>query len=216
MDYREHKKYFETAYKNGADTWTHLPIESRGLKLKEQLPENALILDIGSGRGIFAKNLAESGFKVIGIDFEGSVVNSANEEVKAWGLEGKLKFMEANALDIPLADASFDGVCDFGMFENLYKEDWPKYAAEVARVLKPGGYYLNVSSSRKTPNFFGFSPRQSTDGDVEKYGVHYHFFEKEEMVEIFRGQLDVVSQNVGSIPKPTERFYLESLFRKIK
>lgn len=214
MDYHEHKKYFETAYKNGADTWTHLPIESRGLKLKEQLPEGALILDIGSGRGIFAKHLAESGFKVIGIDFEGGIVERANAGIKEWGLEGRVKFMEANALDIPLTDASFDGVCDFGMFENLYKEDWFKYADEVARVLKPGGFYLNVSSSRKTPNFFGFSPAASTEGDVEKYGVHYHFFEKEEMAEIFADRLAVVSQNIGSIPKPEERFYLESLFQK--
>lgn len=214
MDYHEHKKYFETAYKNGADTWTHLPIESRGLKLKEQLPEGALILDIGSGRGIFAKNLVESGFKVIGIDFEGSVVKRANEEIKGWGLEGKLKFMEANALDIPLTDTSFDGACDFGMFENLYKEDWPQYASEVARILKPGGFYLSVVSSRKTPNFFGFSPSASADGEVEKYGVHYHFFEDKEITQIFESKLKVVSQTMGQIDKPNDRYYLETLFQK--
>lgn len=214
MDYHEHKNYFETAYKNGADTWTHLPIEDRGLKLKERLPVDALILDIGSGRGLFAKNLAEAGFKVIGIDFEKNIVDSANAEIKNWGLDGRIKFMEANALDIPLTDASFDGACDFGLFENLYKEDWPKYVEEVSRILKPGGFYLNVASSRKTPNFFGFSPLSSKDGEVEKYGIHFHFFEQEEMAQIFAGKLKIVSQEIKSINNG-QRYFLETLFQKI-
>ncbi len=214
MKYHEHKKYFETAYKTGSDAWTHLPMEDRGLKLKEELPKGGLILDIGSGRGIFAKNLAEAGFKVIGIDFEGGIVNSANKEVKNWGFEGKMKFIESSALDIPLTDASFDGACDFGLFENLHKEDWAQYANEVTRVLKPGGFYLSVVSSRETPNFFGFSPKNSVDGEVEKYGVHYHFFEKEEMQAIFAGKLQIISQQTISAKNKEERYYLETLFKK--
>ena len=158
MDYHEHKNYFETAYKTGSDVWTHVTVKNQGKDFVERLAPGALVLELGSGRGLFAKRLAESGFRVIGLDFAGDVVKRADEEVKNWGLAGKLKFVEANALDIPFTDTSFDAVCDFGLFENLYKEDWQTYASEVARVLKPGGFYLNVSLSRETKNFYNFSP----------------------------------------------------------
>jgi ubiquinone/menaquinone biosynthesis C-methylase UbiE len=219
MDYHEHKKYFETAYKNGADTWPRMPIETQGLKLMERLPLGAMILDIGSGRGLFGKHMAELGFRVIGIDFEGNIVKKANAEIKNWGLEGKLKFMEANVLDIPFADASFDGACDFGLLENLFKEDWEIYAKEIARILKPGGFYLNASISRDTKNFFEFSPKASADGDFEKYGVYYHFFRRDEIKNIFQGEsakLNVISQENTPIQKPRDMILLESLLQKPK
>lgn len=214
MDYREHKKYFETAYKTGADIWTNALMKARGAKLMEKLPPGALILDIGSGRGLFGKLLADSGFRVIGIDFEGNIVKKANAEIKNWGLEGKLKFMEADALDIPFADASFDGACDFGLMETLYKADWPAYANEINRILKPGGFYLNVSLSRETQNFLDFSPISSADGEFEKYGIHYHFFERDEMKNIFEGKLKIMSQDVEFLEKPRELALLETLFQK--
>jgi ubiquinone/menaquinone biosynthesis C-methylase UbiE len=215
MEYHDHKKYFEIAYKNGADIWTHLPIEVRGLKLTENLKSGAFILDVGSGRGLFAKQLAEAGYKVIGIDFEKNIVAKANSEIKNWNLEGKLKFLEADVLDIPFADASFDGICDFGLLENLYPEDWAKYAEEITRVLKPGGFYLNASLSRETQRFFEFSPKNSESGEFQKYGVHYHFFEREEINSIFENKLKLVSQENRHVSnKPIDTILLETLFQK--
>ena len=52
---------------------------------------------------------------------------------------------------------------------------------QLFRVLKPGGFYLNVSLSRETQRFYEFYPRSSESGEFQKYGVHYHFFEKEEI-----------------------------------
>ncbi|MEI6580763.1 MAG: class I SAM-dependent methyltransferase [bacterium] len=216
MDYHEHKNYFETAYKTGTDIWTHLPMKARGEMLMEQLSPGALILDVGSGRGLFAKQLAETGFRVIGIDFEGNIVKKTNEEIKNWGLEGKLKFMEASALDIPFTDNSFDGVCDFGLLENLFQEDWGKYASEISRVLKPGGFYLNTSFSRETQHFFEFYPKGSENGEFEKYGVHYHFFNKDEMRDIFNHKLTPIEQDIEFTDKPNQVALLETLFQKAK
>lgn len=214
MDYHEHKKYFETAYKTGSDTWPRLPIELQGIKLFEHLPQGALILDIGSGRGLFAKHMTELGYRVIGLDFEGNMVKKANAEIKHWGMEGKLKFMEGDVLDIPFADASFDGACDFGLLENLYREDWDTYTSEVARILKPGGFYLNATMSRETKTFFEFSPKSSAEGDFQKYGIYYHFFSKEEVANIFEGKLKVISQENTPVTKPREMILLETLLQK--
>ncbi|MGH7250082.1 MAG: class I SAM-dependent methyltransferase, partial [Minisyncoccia bacterium] len=193
MGYLEHKKYFAISYKTGSDRWTHPATAAQGAKFIEKLPKGALILDLGSGRGFFAKHLVELGFQVIGIDFEEGIVEKANKSVLDWGLEGKLRFMVGDALDIPFSDVSFDAVCDFGLFETLFKEDWPTYVKELGRVLKPGGIYFNVSLSAETGSFFEFSPKKSAEKDFAKYGIHYHFFDKEEMRNIFAGLLQVVS-----------------------
>lgn len=215
MRYHDHKKYFEMAYRTGTDIWTHLPVESQGFKLMEQLKKDALILDVGSGRGLVAKRMVEAGYRVIGIDFEGNIVKKTNENIKHWGMEGKLKFVEADVLDIPFTDNSFDGICDFGLLENLYQEDWAQYASEIARVLKPGGFYLNVSLSRETERFYDFSPKGSGTGDYQKYGVHYHFFERQEIKDIFEGKLKIISQEHQHIHwKPIDSILLETLFQK--
>jgi ubiquinone/menaquinone biosynthesis C-methylase UbiE len=216
MDYKQHKEYFETAYRTGTDIWTHLPLKDRGAMLMNELPKGSLILDVGSGRGLFAKQLVDAGYSVIGLDFEGSIVRKTNEDVLNWGLEGKLKFVEGSALDIPFTDDSFDAACDFGLMENLYKEDWSQYASEISRVLKPGGYYLNTSLSRETARFMEYFPKGSDDGEFEKFGVHYHFFKKDEMKKIFDHNLNPIEQDIEYIEEPNKVALLETLFQKKK
>ena len=214
MGYLEHKEHFNVAYKTGADTWTHPSATTEGRMFIEKLTLGANILDVGSGRGFFAKHLADLGFKVIGIDFAKEAVEKANENVVDWGLEGKLKFVGADTLEIPFVDASFDAVCDFGLFETLYTEDWPKYINEISRVLKPGGLYLNVSLSRETHHFFEFTPKAGVDVDFEKYGIHYHFFGEDEMKTIFLNKLEVISQKTEFAKIDGKIILLETLFKK--
>lgn len=215
MSYIEHKEHFNIAYKTGADSWTHPSTTTEGKIFIEKLSPGANILDVGSGRGFFAKHLAELGFKVIGIDFANDMVKKANENIADWGLEGKVKFVEADVLNIPLIDGGFDGVCDFGLFETLYNEDWPTYAKEINRVLKPGGLYLNVSLSRETQHFFEFSPKSGTNVDFEKYGIHYHFFGEDEMKTIFLRKFNVLSQKTELAKTDEKIILLETLFQKV-
>jgi len=215
-DYKGHQNYFEIAYRTGSDIWTSFPLKNRGEMLMKQLSFGSYILDVGSGRGLFAKQLAEAGYSVIGLDFESNIVKKANSEIKNWSLEGKLKFVEGNVLDIPFADNSFDGICDFGLLENLYSEDWDQYAGEIARVLKPGGFYFNTSLSRETQHFINWYPKSSEGGDFEKYGIHYHFFTKDEMINIFYHKLNFIEQDVEFIEEPNQIAFLKTLFQKAK
>ena len=129
---------------------------------------------------------------------------------------GKLILLLAIVIiSFAFVNASFDGICDFGLLENLYREDWENYANEISRVLKPGGFYLNVSLSRKTKNFLDFLPSISKDGEFEKEGVHYHFFEREEMKNIFNNKMTLISDNVEFAEKPREEIaLLQTLFQK--
>ncbi len=215
MDYETHKDYFKTSYQNGIDIWTHLPSKFRSMNLlAAKLAPGAKVLDVGSGRGLLAKHLAEMGFTVTGIDFESDIVRKVNEEVSNWGLEGKLELLEADVFHLPFPDASFDGICDVGLLENLYKDDWAAYATEINRVLKSGGYYLSMVLSRKTKTFLDFSPANSADGEYEVGGVHYHFFDEEELQSIFTGMMTPLSSNIDFEEQPREVALIQTLFQK--
>lgn len=214
MNSDSHKNYFETAYRTGTDIWSQIPYAQKGGLLLEKLSSGAMILDIGSGRGTFAFHLAKLGFKVIGLEYVKQIVEVANAEVKNLGLQGKVAFMHGNALEIPLADASFDAVTDFGLLHHLHNEDYEKYKNEVNRVLKPGGYYLNVSLSKQTKTFFEFSPKASADGEFEKEGLHYKFFSDEEIANIFESNFKIISQKVETIPDHNNWSYISTLLQK--
>ncbi|MEK7564573.1 MAG: methyltransferase domain-containing protein [Patescibacteria group bacterium] len=215
MDYQEHKDYFKMSYQNGADIWTHLPNKVKSMKdLVTHIDYGASILDLGSGRGLVAKHLAEMGFKVTGIDFDKDIVAKTSEEIENWGLKDNLKFLEADVFHLPFPDASFDAVCDIGLLQNLYKEDWDKYIIEINRVLKPGGFYVNLTVSRKTKTFLGFSPINSSDGEYDNLGLHYHFFDTEELEKIFGGNMKLISDHTDYIEEPTELMMLQTFWQK--
>jgi len=215
MTYETHKDYFKASYQNGVDIWTHLPSKVRSMKmLAAKLAPGASVLDVGSGRGLLAKHLAEMGFKVTGIDFESEIVQKVNEEVQNWGLADNLHLIEADVFHLPFDDAHFDGICDVGLLENLHTADWAAYAAEINRVLKPDGYYLSMVLSRKTKDFLDFSPVNSPDGELDSHDVHYHFFEEDELQNIFKGTMTPISSAIDFEEKPREVALLQTLFQK--
>jgi len=119
-------------------------------------------------------------------------------------------------LAIPFPDAHFDAICDFGLFETLHREDWPQYLIEISRVLKPGGYYLNVSLSRETQNFLNFHPvNEMSDGDLERYGIRYHFFTHDEMQNIFSSKFETISEQTELSKKQKGLVLLRTLFKKL-
>jgi SAM-dependent methyltransferase len=57
-------------------------------------------------------------------------------------------YLRANLLRLPLESSVFDAVLDRGCFHDLAAGDRPGYAAEVGRVLRPGGKLLLRPSLR--------------------------------------------------------------------
>jgi demethylmenaquinone methyltransferase/2-methoxy-6-polyprenyl-1,4-benzoquinol methylase len=99
---------------------------------------NARVLDLCCGTGDLAfafRREAPSGAEIIGSDFAPEMLVRARAKAVAAG--AAVEFIEADALRLPFADASFDLVsCAFG-FRNLANYD--RGLREILRVLKPGG-----------------------------------------------------------------------------
>jgi SAM-dependent methyltransferase len=97
------------------------------------------ILDIGCGTGTLAIEAARAaeGVRVTGLDADPSILKRARR--KAAGAELEISFDEGMSTELPYADASFDLVLSTLFFHHLPDEAKQRSAAELLRVLRPGG-----------------------------------------------------------------------------
>lgn len=96
------------------------------------------VLDVAAGAGASALYLAERfGCQMVGIDYGRESVAAATLAAAEAGLSGQVQFELGDAESLPFEDGSFDAVineCAFCTFP-----DKRTAAAEMARVLRPGG-----------------------------------------------------------------------------
>jgi demethylmenaquinone methyltransferase/2-methoxy-6-polyprenyl-1,4-benzoquinol methylase len=116
------------------------------------LRNDARVLDLCCGTGDLLLAL-ESGRKapVLGSDFSHPMLLEARRKVGARNLASPL--FEADALSLPLRDASVDLVTIAFGFRNL--ANYRKGLAELLRILKPGGLAAILEFSQPTNRAFG-------------------------------------------------------------
>jgi arsenite methyltransferase len=111
---------------------------TRRLARALELRPGMQVADIASGPGTTAFLLAcEFGVDVDGIDLADELVAGANAEAADLDLDDYVTFRMGDAARLPFEDASVDILfceCAFSTFP-----DKPTVAAEMARVLRPGG-----------------------------------------------------------------------------
>lgn len=98
------------------------------------------VLDLGCGIGGASRFLAaEYGCRVTGVDLTQEYVEAAELLTARCGLAGRIEFHLADALHLPFDGGAFDHVWCHNVTMNI--ADKKALAAEVARVLKPGGRF---------------------------------------------------------------------------
>lgn len=114
------------------------PALTRRLATVARLQPGERVLDVASGPGSTALLLAqEFGAAVDGVDLADRSVARATAAAAAAGVNDRVRFHAGDAEQLPFPDATFDVViseCAFCTFP-----DKPTAAAELARVLAPGG-----------------------------------------------------------------------------
>ena len=106
-----------------------------------KLPENARILELGSGHGLLWKENASRipiGWNVTLSDLSSGMLDAAWRNLVVTGRA--FQFREIDAQSIPFEDESFDAVIANHMLYHV--PDRPKAIAEIKRVLKPGGHLI--------------------------------------------------------------------------
>jgi SAM-dependent methyltransferase len=95
--------------------------------------------DIGFGGGVALELLLERvgpAGRVLGVDFAPAMVSQAAARFRK---EPRLTVFEGSITELPLGDASVDGISSTNTI--YFVEDLDTAFAEVARVLKPGGRF---------------------------------------------------------------------------
>ncbi|MDA7432685.1 methyltransferase domain-containing protein [Synechococcus sp. AH-601-N23] len=114
----------------------------------DQLPAGSRVLDVGCGIGGSARILARDyNLDVVGISISPAQITRATELTTP---DLSCRFEVMDALDLQLADHSFDAV--WSVEAGPHMPDKQRYADELLRVLKPGGLLAVADWNRRDPS----------------------------------------------------------------
>ena len=140
--------YFPTGMED-LDTAQERKMEHICRKLRLQRGER--LLDIGCGWGGLARYAASKyGVDVLGVTLAKIKKLMRMNKSLAVGLRERVAVELKDYRD--LGNELFDKVVSVGMFEHVGRSHLPEYFAQVHRLLKPGGLFLNHGISRRVDN----------------------------------------------------------------
>lgn len=189
-------KYLENNFdlnaESQADLLDEMPIWSApfGLKLLDNidLKKNISALDIGFGVGFplteIALRLGET-CKIYGIDPWKAAIKRAERKLEFYGLSN-VKIIQGEAENIPLADNSIDLITSNNGINNV--SDLPKVIDECARIMKPGGQFVQTINLDTTM--------------IEFYEVFKNTLEEENLYEL----VEKVDRHIYEKRKPLDEF----------
>jgi ubiquinone/menaquinone biosynthesis C-methylase UbiE len=117
------------------------------------LKAGAKMIDLGCGSGIFTHLLSARGYDVAGLDISPKLLALARRKYPG------LQFDEGDVEALPYEAGSVDGVLLSGLVHHL--PDPSLCAAEVARVLRPGGKFVAFDPNRANPFMYLYRDKSS-------------------------------------------------------
>ena len=180
----------------------------------DKLPKGSRILDVGCGIGGSSRILAKDyGFNVTGITISPAQVKRARELTP---IELNCNFQVMDALDLNFEDGSFDGV--WSVEAGAHMNDKNKFADEILRTLRPGGYLAladwNSRDLREYPP--SFLENLVLKQLLEQW-VHPSFISINEFSEILRTNKNsagrIISENWNCYTNPS---WYDSIFEGVR
>jgi ubiquinone/menaquinone biosynthesis C-methylase UbiE len=83
--------------------------------------------------------------RLVGIDFSQGMLEVARQRIADAPGEARLEFVRGDVLAMPFT-AAFDLAVSFGAFGHILPRDESRFVAEIARVLKPGGRFVFITT----------------------------------------------------------------------
>jgi demethylmenaquinone methyltransferase/2-methoxy-6-polyprenyl-1,4-benzoquinol methylase len=100
------------------------------------------VLDVATGTGLVARELAGRNLRVVGLDQSPSMLRRAAAGVRAAGLDTRVRFALGQAQALPFGDETFDALTFTYLLR--YVDDPAATLRELARVLRPGGVMASL------------------------------------------------------------------------
>jgi SAM-dependent methyltransferase len=143
------------------------------------------VIELGCGAGNYVIYLSASGFIATGVDISKTAIEMArNSAVKR---KVQCNFIVADVLsEMTEVQDTFDFAYDWELLHHIFPQDREKYMKNVYRLLNPGGQYLSVYFSEKSPQFGGEGKYRKTPLDTILY-----FSSESEMVSLFTKYFEI-------------------------
>jgi cyclopropane fatty-acyl-phospholipid synthase-like methyltransferase len=148
-------------------------------------------LDLGTGPGTQAIQLAKIGFDVTGTDL------SENAIQKARRLDGTINFLVDDILDSRLEKNNFDYILDRGCFHVLSTDSWSKYCKKIHHILDNDGlFFLKCFSIKEIDLDYG--PHRFSGQDIRN--IFGKDFVIESIIDTFyQGTLDTLPKALFAV-----------------
>jgi len=143
----------------------------RGLNLN-----NPRVLDLGCGFGWFTEDLAKFG-PATGVDLSEEAIAMAKQR------RPDIEFLAGNVLEDVLPKKHFDVAVSQEVLAHV--EDQPKFLAQAASVLKPGGYFIITTANRYVWR------RMAIDPNLPPQHIEL-FVSMKQLKELMRPHFDIV------------------------
>ena len=166
------------------------------------------LLELGSGQGRDALLFAAEGFTVTAVDFTRIAAVTISEKAEAAGQAERITVVECDVRQpLPFQDASFDACYSHMLFcMALSEPELHALAAEVWRVLRPGGLCVYTARTAADPDFGRGTPLGGAVYELDGFVVH--FFCRNLVARIAAGDgsasfdvLDVEDFEEGDLPR---------------
>ena len=149
------------------------------------------VVELGCGTAYFSAWLARQGARPVGVDLTPAQLETARRMQHETGITFPL--LEANAEDVPLADAGFDlAVSEYGA--SLWC-DPARWLPEAARLLRPSGRVVFLTNSMLTVLCVPAGPGPATEHlQRAQKGMYRVSWEHEDGVEFHLGHGEWIDQ----------------------
>jgi len=132
-------------YKSSPEDYVIYLIHIATYRFAQQFTRGKRVLDLGCGSGYGSAQIAKTAAHVVAVDVADDAIAYAREQFAGDNLE--FRTIDP-AAPLPFADASFDVVLSFQVFEHV--SDPMHYLTQVRRVLATGGQMVLVTPDRST------------------------------------------------------------------
>jgi len=161
------------------------------------------VLELGAGHGRDTLHFARQGFTVVATDFSSVALDQLRAAAVRQSLEQRVLGLLLDVRDtLPLAAASVDGAFAHMLLSMaLSTSEIEAIAAEVRRVLRPGGTF--VYTVRHTGDAHHRTGTRHGDGIWEVGGFAVHFFSRSLVDDLARGWTleEVAPFEEGELPR---------------
>ena len=117
------------------------------------LPRGARVADLGCGSGVFTNLLQQASYDATGVDLSPKLIASGQRKFP------HLRLIEGDIEKLAFPSGSLDGALLSGVVHHL--PDPSKCAAEMFRVLRPGGKFVAFDPNRMNPFMYLYRDRSS-------------------------------------------------------